>query len=169
MASQNDITVRFEGPWEAVTKLLKDVDKVMAEASLEAARKSGLMAESIAKKKLGGQTENWAPLQERTKKRKEKKGQSDAILIATSQYFQTITTWDDGKKRVLVGVKRTARTREGEPLAEVAAVHEYGSRIRNIPARPLWGPTVKELAIQLRRRSLLAEAFKKRAARYGVL
>ena len=42
------------------------------------------------------------------------------------------------------GVKKTAKGKDGEEIADVAATHEFGSRSGGIPARPLWQPVFAE-------------------------
>jgi hypothetical protein len=51
-----------------------------------------------------------------------------------------------GKRQVLVGVPQEADGRAGEPIgnAALAAIHEGGSPVRNIPARPFLIPGAEE-------------------------
>jgi hypothetical protein len=50
------------------------------------------------------------------------------------------------KTRVLVGIPSTKDTRPGEPIgnATLGYIHERGSPVRNIPARPWLEPGIKE-------------------------
>ena len=75
-----------------------------------------------------------------------KKGESENILVATSTYFQSITSYVKGNT-AYAGVKREARYtgKDGsEEIAKIAAIHEYGSESGNIPKRELWKPSLEE-------------------------
>ena len=85
----------------------------------------------------------WKALNKDYKDHKKRKGLSTNILVSSSAYFQAITSFTKGK-RVNVGVKKAARDKEGNEIANIAAIHEFGSSKRNIPARPLWQPTLEE-------------------------
>lgn len=102
----------------------------------------GSKAEGIAKKHMRNQDLGWEALAPSTLAQKARKGLSGNILIATSSYFQSITSFSKDLT-AFVGVRRTARNKDGEILANIAKIHEFGSR--NIPKRPLWGPTMKEM------------------------
>jgi hypothetical protein len=109
----------------------------------------GLRGEAIAKLHLQNQDLGWQPLSDRylklkMKQRKGKRRLSEKTLIATSSYFQSITSKVLGR-RVLIGVMRGVRNDDGQEIANIAKIHEYGSTARNIPARPLWQPTLEEL------------------------
>jgi hypothetical protein len=104
----------------------------------------GLKAEGIAKKHINRQDLGWRPLDPATLAQKIRAGHSENILVATSSYFQSITSWVFGGQTALAGVKRSARNEDGELLANIAAVQEFGSESAGIPARPLWKPTYEE-------------------------
>src|SRR5262249_59612678 len=48
-------------------------------------------------------------------------------LLVRADLRNSIAVIKDGE-RVLVGVLRSARNRDGKPLVDIAALHEYGSR-----------------------------------------
>lgn len=162
-----DLEFRLYGDWDKAQKFLGNLPRIMDEVAHRVAVKTGLMGEAIAKRYLGGQSLNWTPLAEKSLKAKKRKGHSDAILIATSSYFQAITTWND-KDGAYVGVKRTAKNRDGEVIANIAAVHEYGSLVRGIPARPLWQPTLDQLTKDVKSQDPFRKELERRAAYYGL-
>lgn len=135
----------FEQVRQFIDNLKNDIYQIMVEPMMQV----GLKGEAIAKQHLRDQDLNWKPLSPtylkwKTTKRKGKRRMSEKTLIATSSYFQSITTWADLKK-AYIGVKRGVNNEEGQEIANIAKIHEYGSTKRNIPARPLWQPTLEEL------------------------
>jgi len=82
----------------------------------------------------------------RAARRKGGKRLSEKTLIATSQYFNSITSEIISPYEAGVGVARRKRYKGGEKIANIALVHEYGSKDGKIPARPLWRPTADEIA-----------------------
>lgn len=133
------------GSWQKVGAIIQDLGKMAAESRTESLKKFGLKAEGLAKSHMSSQDLNWPALKSETLEQKKRKGQSENILIATSTYFQSISSWVSGDY-VLVGVKKNAYSKDGKTvLADIAAVHEFGSPSRNIPERPLWRPTFKEV------------------------
>jgi hypothetical protein len=131
------------GAWGAVSRLIKNIDTDMSRAKDISLKRFVLYAEGKAKKHLRDQDLRWQRLSPKTLAAKVKKGGSNKILIDTSTYFQSITGWVH-KDHALVGVKREARDKKGNVIANIARVHEFGSPKRNIPARPLWKPVMKE-------------------------
>lgn len=151
--------------WDEVNKQLDALRKKGKLTALTVLKQIGLKGEQIIVNHLADQDLNWAPLSENYKKAKERrfkrtanavaakrkrmKGEKPAptqkTLIDTSTLFQSITSFaKEGK--VAVGVPAGNKyTTSGKSVAYVAAVHEYGSAIRNIPARPLFKPSRDEL------------------------
>lgn len=131
------------GDWDKTKRVIGMLSKEMDNARTIALKRWGLKAEGIAKKHISAQDLSWKPLEPATISAKIRKGYSDNILVATSSYFQSITSWvKDG--RAMAGVRKTAKDIDGNVIADIAAVHEFGSRAGNIPARPLWKPTLDE-------------------------
>lgn len=137
------------GDWRKVALLIRDLDKLFKQSQKETLQRLGLYVEGRAKHHISAQDLGWKPLKTETKKAKQRDGMSTNILARSSQYFQSITSWTAGDK-VYVGVKRTAvykgtkNSKGGQKIANIAKVHEYGSKKLKIPARPLWRPTFKE-------------------------
>lgn len=131
------------GDWDKVGRITHDLAKDMEDAREESLKKWGLKAEGTAKKHMGTQDLGWTSLKPATISAKVRKGYSENILIATSDYFQAITSWV-GKGTAYVGVTKHATDSDGTKIADIAAVHEFGSKGAGIPKRPLWKPTFKE-------------------------
>jgi hypothetical protein len=127
----------------------------------------GLRMEAEAAKHLANQDLGWAPLSPRYLARKEKAGQSDKILIKTSTYLQSITSTVE-RGRVFAGVNKEAREADGQLVADIARVLEFGSLKRGIPPRPLWSVVLAETADWLRRTNYFAaEVIKELTKKYG--
>ncbi len=136
------------GNWEKVARLIKAIKPEMIAARNESLQRWGLKAEGLAKKHISMQDLNWKPLKPETLAAKIRAGYSTNILVQTSTYFQSITSWADlTGGMVFAGVKKQARDKEGNVLADIAAVHEYGSVSGKIPKRPLWQPTFEEVMV----------------------
>jgi hypothetical protein len=138
------------GDWNKVVSLVFSISKGMEKARETSLKRFGLKVEGLAKTHISTQDLNWKPLSPTYKAWKLRGGGknntkklSENILVATSTYFQSITSWVDGET-VYAGVRREASYADGAKVANIAAVHEFGSPSRNIPARPLWKPSYKE-------------------------
>lgn len=131
------------GDWDRVRRIAQNINNDMEDAASKSLKQIGLVAEKISKQHISRQDLKWEPLKSSYKKRKRKQGYSTKTLVRTSTYFQAITSFTTGNS-AHAGVKRSAKSKEGEELANIARVHEFGSPSRNIPARPLWRPTFQE-------------------------
>lgn len=133
------------GDWAKVHALCANLGKELEAARQLSLKRWGLKAEAIATKHMSSQDLNWKPLDPTYLASKIRKGLSEDILTATSDYFQAIQSWVDTKTGTsYAGVKKTVRDREDNLIADIAAVHEFGSKSGKIPPRPLWQPTYKE-------------------------
>lgn len=131
------------GDWDRVEGLIGNIGREMIEARDISLKRWGLKAEQIAVRHISKQDLAWKELKPATLAEKIRKGFSENILVRTSTYFQSITSWAIGNS-VYAGIHQKAVSKDGEVLADIAATHEYGSRSGNIPARPLWKPTFDE-------------------------
>jgi len=139
------MAIKKIGQWEKVAYLVGHMGAEMKKAQLMSLKRFGLKAEGNAKSHMSKQDLGWTALKPATISAKIRKGYSENILIATSSYFQSITSWvDEAEMKTHVGVKKGAKGKDGEVLEDIAAVHEYGSRSGGIPARPLWRPVFAE-------------------------
>lgn len=133
------------GNWEGITRLIANLAKELKIARETALKRFGLKAEAIATKHISTQDLHWRPLNPAYLASKIRKGLSENILVATSDYYQAITTWvDKSEGTVYTGVKKDAKNSDGGDMVSIAAVHEFGSLSGRIPARPLWQPTFAE-------------------------
>lgn len=143
------------GDWDLVLNLTKHMEEDVMRANRIALAQLAARAEAIAVKHLRNQDLKWRPLDQRYLEYKTGKNLSDKILIATSTYFQSITSMVKGDVS-FAGVTRKVKEQSGQFVADIARVHEYGSVKRNIPARPLWQPVYKEMRNYLMKEQLFA-------------
>lgn len=133
------------GPWQATERELLQMRASLLSRLGLATRQNAVMTRKGLVKHIQNQDLGWTKLKPAYLAYKKKKGLSTATLIATSQLMQSITTDISGDKlSAFVGVLRSSRRKDGEAPEQIAAIHEYGSPRRNIPARPLFQPTIKE-------------------------
>lgn len=139
------MALRRIGEWSKVANLISHLGAEMERAQIQALQQWGLKAEGLAKKHISSQDLSWAKLKPATISKKIREGHSENILVETSSYFQSITSWVDKQDKIVyAGVKKTAKGKNGEVIADIAATHEFGSDAANIPARPLWQPVFAE-------------------------
>jgi len=132
------------GDWELANSTLSTLNirtKRGIQISLE---QITLKAEKMAVKFLSDQSLKWEPLTKRYVAKKQREGLSNKILIATSSYFQAITSQVEGNVG-FAGVQRKEKNKEGQEIANIAAIHEFGSIKRNIPPRRLWSVVFEEM------------------------
>lgn len=154
------------GDWQRVANIVANLNREAVAAYKESLMKFGLKVEALAKKHIASQDLNWQTLKPLTVARKVRKGQSEKILIATSTYFQSISSWVEGDT-VYAGVKKTAYAADGiTELADIAAVLEFGSQNGAIPARPLWQPTFDEAIKWHKANNRPQDIFLRRLRRY---
>lgn len=178
------------GEWAKVRKLTRELKTDLAEVNQKSLAKLGLFAEAQAVKAIASQELPWSPLSKRHLERKIERGDSEKTLIASSTYLQSITSTVGGQGRnamgqftkktaqstngvpkntVFVGVLRGVKNKDNEEVANIAAVLEYGSVKRNIPARPLWSVVYNRAAQYLAFTNLFAaEAHKFILKKHGI-
>lgn len=155
------------GDWTKVRGVIGNLAKEMQAARDISLKQFAIRAESNAKRHMSLQDLEWKPLEPETVASKIRKRQSELILIATSTYFQSITSWTD-KATAYAGVKRNVTNEDGEEVANIAAVHEFGSKAASIPARPLWQPTFEETYEWWKKNVNPVDIFTKRIEKYKV-
>lgn len=91
---------------------------------------------------------NWPPLSPQYKAYKAKRGLDPRTLIARMDYLRAIRVrhqrTQKGDDEYTVGLPQQARHYSGLTYNQLAAVHEYGSKDRRVPARPHWRPTIRK-------------------------
>lgn len=138
--------VERTGDWKKVKKMLQSsrFDKV-SKALQQATHKAAVLLVKEIKKGVIAQAPGgkaFTPLAESTV---DKKGSSKA-LIDTGFLVNSITQLLQGDQ-AFIGLLKTAVNDEGENMANIGAVMEYGATIKHpngavivIPARPFLGP-----------------------------
>lgn len=159
------MSVRKVGNWNKAKRIMGALAFEMEKSKQIALKRLALKAEGLAKTHISKQDLRWTPLKADTIAAKVRAGYSENILVMTSDYFQNITGYvkDD---TAYAGVKRVARNRAGQPIADIARVHEFGSMSGNIPARPLWQPVMKETIAWHLKNNLPEEIFFERMKKY---
>lgn len=170
MARSSRITVKKTGDYKAVVKKFEDLPMHVQQAANIALGESASKGERIAVKHIKNQDLKWAPLSKAYLRSKTKKGLSEKKLIATSSYFQAITSIVV-KGHAFIGVKRGVyETQEVDEdgknksieIANLALIMEYGSIKRNIKPRKLWKPTMLELIKWIRDSGIFVKEIKKK-------
>lgn len=137
------IFIRRIGNWRGVTRLVNRMDVYAYRAQRLSLKRWGLKAERLAKKHISRQDLRWAPLNPAYKAYKKKAEYSPKTYVMTASYFQSITSFVRGDT-VYAGLRKGAKNKAGRPLGSIAHRLEYGDRKTNLPARPLWHPTMEE-------------------------
>ena len=89
--------MKLTGDWLNVTNITRQLEKIGQDAMAEGLAKTGLFAEGQSKKHISNQDLNWKPLKKDYKDMKSRRGFSTNILVKSSAYFQSITSWSKGK------------------------------------------------------------------------
>lgn len=137
------MTAKKVGDWAGVRGMIGRLSHNLKRANDISLARFAIKAERIAKMHMRAQDLGWKPLSVDYLAAKIRRGESELTLIATSDYFQAVTSWSDGDK-AYAGIRKNITNEEGKELANIAATHEFGSEAANIDARPLWQPTYAE-------------------------
>lgn len=162
-----DFEVEEVGDWAKVANLVANMQKELEAAREMSLKRWGLKAERVAKLHISTQDLGWKALDPKYLATKVRKGLSENILVATSSYFQSITSYVD-KETVYAGVKKDVKNKDGEVIADIAKLHEYGSDGGKLPARPLWRPTYEEVIEWHFKENMPEKYFLKAIRSYGV-
>lgn len=170
------------GDWGKLKIASRSLASDIKKAETKALHKIALKAESTAKEYILSQPSSWQPLNPAYKARKTGRGRtrndggqdrrykrkSGLMLIATSSYIQSITSKVDARVMVAyAGVTKKAVHKESKrPLVDIAKIHEFGSKARNIPARPVWQPTMKLVKKWIKDSRVLQKELKKQFNKY---
>lgn len=155
------------GDWPKVWELVRKLKKEFESCVKETAKDLGDKGVEIARGHLDAGDLAWPPLTEEYIKRKVAAGFPAITLIRSKLYYDSIQSIikDD---TVFVGIPASARTRTGDALTTIAAVHEFGSKGQNIEPRPLWMPTGAEMADFLIKENPASKLIRRLADKYGV-
>jgi phage gpG-like protein len=125
------IQVKKIGPWSRAGKLLASAPRRLQTAFDKALMQEAQflrtkIVEGIREQAPGGRA--FAPLAPTTLAIRQFRGfRGTKALIVQGDLRNSITVTKDGD-RMFVGVLRTARSRAGKSLVDIAALHEHGSR-----------------------------------------
>lgn len=139
------LRIKKTGDWENVGLTLKGLKSRIHEGAKVAMVKAGLQMEKFAVKHIQAQDMGWKNSPEWTE-RKKKLNLSEKVLVATSTYEQSITSfykWDGSKFSVNAGVKKGVYEADGTEIANIAAVLEFGRKHKHLQhesKKPLWVP-----------------------------
>ena len=133
--------IKKTGDWARVKNFIRNLNGELSGAQDDWITRVTLYAEAQAVKHISTQDLRWTPLKPATIAAKVRKGQSEDIYVATSTYFQSITSYAKNGKGY-VGVNKTATYADGMKVSDIAKLMEFGGG--SMPARPLWQPTFKE-------------------------
>lgn len=125
------------GDWELAMNLAKNMESDINRANKITLMQLGSRAEAMAVKFVQQQNLPWKKLSQKYLDRKDRAGLSTKIYIATSSYFQAITS-KAFKDYSFAGVFRKQKEKNGEYISDIAKVMEYGSIKQGIPPRKLW-------------------------------
>jgi len=130
------LTAGRSSSWAAARRRLARASRTVEGKQWLAVKRAALLAEREIKKGLqsgkpGGTP--FPPLAETTRLLR----RGTKPLLDTASLLGSIkSVMDEKRRQAFVGVLRTARGREGEPLVNVAMVHEFGTGPFVIPVTP---------------------------------
>lgn len=157
--------VSFTGNWGSVSKVVKSLNANMNTARRMSLQHWALYAESTAKGHISFQDLPWAELSPDWLEHKVRHGLSEDIYVATSSYFQSITSYVDMKTfTAFAGVKRGVYEADGTEIVNIAELLEFGFLeypflVGGLPARPLWQPTFEETLLWWKENATPEELF----------
>jgi len=117
------MTVVLTGDWKALDDIFKRLPRRVQKNIQLATSRNASTVVTKTKKIIRDQSENWPPLKPETI---ERKGSSKA-LIEHGDLLGSIKKTEVMETVFFVGALRTARNRDGTSLADIYAVHEFGS------------------------------------------
>lgn len=157
------------GDWDIVMNLCRNMPEDIKASNRQTLLVLAGKAEALAKKHINAQDLKWAPLNPEYVAQKVQKGYDERTLLRKHDYINSITHFlSDQGMRAHAGVPKNAKS-DGELIYKYAAIMEFGSVVRGIPARPLWAPVLKEIHEYVRENSIFSKgvikAFRKRTGK----
>lgn len=129
-----DSGMKKVGRWDIAGFMTGSLNKDIIASNTIVLKQIGLELEGTIVKRILSQPSEWPALNPEYLKRKVKEGKSNQMLIATSSMLNAITS-NVTYPFVVAGVKRGVFNEEGEMVAEIAAIMNFGSEARNIEPR----------------------------------
>lgn len=173
--------IRKLGRWDLAGELTRELKIDIRESNEIVLKQIGLLGEKWVVKWIQHQPGVWAPLSEEYKEWKIKKGYSSMMLRRTSTLINSITS-SATHQQVFIGVKRGKKyhknlsdnggsrdgkgrftkkkqgsSGDGEDIANIAAIMEFGSPARGIPARRFLSPVYIMLSRKIRVEKLFSK------------
>lgn len=139
------------GDWAKTRNLLYRVEGVLRIASAKAQKSAAQKLKRIVLRHIrqNGGSIGWPPLSVDYGEYKESLGyDASNILYMTGLYYKSIGVWGVGDRHY-VGVKHGVKNRfkggNNLTVGQIATILENGSTVKNIPPRPLWKPSYRDL------------------------
>ena len=134
---KSPITFDMIGDWDSVQNNLNLLPHELKVSGMQGQRKVAETFAKNVKKNIETERFNLVP---------KKYNSSDGrALINDENYIRNIKAWR-ANYIYYAGVKAGIQEPKSKiEIAHLAAIHEHGNPGRNLPARPVWGPTYNEL------------------------
>lgn len=130
------IDIELKGNWLGVSIALERLPTEVISSAVWGQRKVAEGLVKRVKKHINNQDLGWVARAASTI------SNDPRILVDQEAYYSAIKAWKVGNS-YFAGVPANASNARGIKIADYAIVHELGWE--NIPARPLWGPSFKEM------------------------
>lgn len=151
------------GRWDIAGLMTRNIGRDIPIELAVALKQVGLQGEKMMKKYIieqKGESASgdykWKELDKAYLFRKGADGYSTKTLIRTSTMVQSISSQSIYPK-VFIGVKRGVAQEDGQDVANIAAIMEFGSQKRNIPARKFIAPVGEDLQMQITEQNLFGQ------------
>lgn len=137
------MSVEKTGDWAKFEAMLARAGREFKANVQKATNDNGNMLQNAIRNRISaGQVQ--PATGEKHRRWKERHGFSTTTLLQTGSLVNAIKYDRKGWNEGFVGVNRNAVGKDGQSLVSLAAVHEYGSESRNIPARPYIKPGIEK-------------------------
>jgi len=149
-ATARGLGVRLVGDWKEFGILLRNLPRRLRRAAINGQIKFGERYHKAIIRNIAtnGHLLKWPELSEKYKKfKKSHSGDPNEMYHFYGQYLRSISMQVKPNGTILIGIpKGVGKSKFGDyTVAQYAHVLEKGSYTRNIAARPLWGPTFKQI------------------------
>jgi len=144
--------VVLTGDWIKTQSVFNTIELTMAVGASAGQKAFAERLKKLVKRHIrtngAGITPAWKPVSKKYAAYKTKMGKNPLDLYRMSGlYYRSIEVWNVGPNWY-TGLKANTKHpgKKGRyTLAQIARILESGSSVRNIPARPLWSPSFKQL------------------------
>jgi|SRR6478609_1014808 len=150
------IQIGFVGDWRKVKRLLPALPLVIKAANEAGQKKAAEQLVTLVKRHIRKQDLGWAEKSENTR------ASDDRVLVDSGTYLKSILAYKQGNTWN-AGVPRNIYGPNGTRVADYAIYNEFGFGSR-LPARPLWGPSLKEMGGQAGIQKIIFKVIKLRVA-----